>query len=148
MSVIFIDTLEVGLMWPDTRECLFSLLDGRQFAGHPIKVCYRLSADYLDQAKAGTAAVLIYPLGGTEGAVDRVDRLGVDVYGIGTQSMDVARAITRLLVPNPYYPARHDTPVGYVDDVGIETVPVDVPFADPMITQTQAVYRMTVRPTV
>lgn len=124
-------------LYPYAREALFELVDGQQFAGHTAKAYFRLQTDFTDHLPA----VLIYPLGGTEGYIDRVDRVGVEVYATGTDSLEVAEAVRSALVGRD-----HDTSVGYLDDVQVETVPVDVPYPDPTYAQTQMVLRVTTRP--
>lgn len=123
--------------YPYAREAIFELVDGHEFAGHTTKAYFRLDTQFTDHLPAA----LIYPLGGTEGHVDRIDRVGVDVYAIGTESLEVAEAIRSALVGRP-----HDTAAGYLDDVQVETVPVDVPYPDPTYAQTQMVLRVTTRP--
>lgn len=123
--------------YPDTREALLSLIDQKTFAGQTVTGYFQLTPE----AFKSLPAVLIYPLGGTEGWVDREDRLGVDVYAIGTKSLEIAEQIRSMLVAKS-----HSTPAGYLDDVRTETVPVDVPYPDPTYDQTQAVYRVITRP--
>lgn len=136
--------------YPDAREVIESLVDGQTFAGVTVEVCYKLGADFVEQARAsdtsGQAPVLLFVAGGTEGVVDRVDRIGVQVYGVGTATLKVAEAIRARLSPDPLSLNAHDTPAGYVDDIRPETLPVDVPFSDPVVTEAQFVALVTSRP--
>ncbi len=125
------------MTYPDTRLIVFDMIDGRDFAGHTVRAFYRLQPG--PDGKIIPGSVLVYPLGGTESQIDRTDRIGVDVYAIGTDSQAIAEAIRDLLVPGP-----HET--YHIDDVAVETTPADVPYADPDIQLTQAIYRLTCRP--
>lgn len=124
--------------YPPAREVLMELIDGNAFDGETVTAYLRLQPDFVQHLPA----VLIYSLGGTETYLDRVDRVGVDVYAdAGTQAVDVAEAIRASIVDQP-----HETSLGYVDNISAETTPVDVPYADPNVSQAQAVYRVTSRP--
>ena len=124
--------------YPQARDAIFALLDGHTLAGHVLTVYYRLGVDY----KSHLPAVLIYHLGGSEGYIDRTDRVGVDVYATeGTPALDILEQIRDLLVPGP-----HDTSAGFIDDVAVESLPVDTPYADPAVSFAQMVVRVTARP--
>lgn len=126
-------------LYPYAREAVDELIHGNEFAGYAVRACYRLEMDSLLPENLPVA--VISQTGGTEGYVDRVDRVEVVVYAIGTEGLTVAEAIRSNLVGRP-----HDTSVGFVDDIVVETVPVDLPYPDPKYTQTQTVYRVTTRP--
>lgn len=120
------------------NEAIYELVDEKTFAGHEVTAYLRLQPDFVDHLPA----VLIYDLGGTESFIDRVDRVGVDVYApAGTTAKQVAEAIKDALVDRP-----HETSYGYIDNITTETTPVDVPYADPNVGQAQTVYRVTSRP--
>lgn len=125
--------------YPSARDALYELIDQETFAGETVTAYFRLQPEFIDSLPA----VSIYPLGGTENWIDRTDRVGVDVYAVGTDSLDVAEAIRSFLSNQS-----HTTEAGYLDDVQVENVPTDVPYADPSINLTQAVYRVTTRPLV
>lgn len=128
--------------FPSARDALFELVDGKTFAGKTATAYFRRPADFADHLPA----VQVYPLpGGTESVIDRTDRIAVDVYAVGTDSMNVAEAIRAALCDG--YPGR-DTTAGYLDRIWPESLPVDIPYADPAVTQTQTVYRVTARPVV
>lgn len=126
--------------FPSARDALFELIDGKSFDGKTTTAYFRRPADFTDHLPA----VAIYPLpGGVETVIDRTDRIGVDVYAVGTDSMHVAEAVRSVLCDG--YPGR-ETSAGYLDRIWPESLPTDVPYADPTVTQTQTVYRVTARP--
>lgn len=129
--------------YPSARGAIDELIHDKQLAGRTAKAYFRLPADFVDRLPE-VVPVLVYPLGGgTIGAIDRVDRVGVDVYGDGPDALDVAEAIVSLVV-NDGMP--HDLTVGYIDDITVETLPNDVPYPTPGVNQSQTVFRVTSRP--
>lgn len=126
--------------YPDTREALYELIDGRVFAARTVTAYFQLQIDYQDVAQDG-AAVLIYTTGGTEGHVDRVDRATIEVYAPGTAAVEVAEAIRALIVDRP-----HDLTAGYVDDITCNVTPHDVPYQSEAVNLARTVYLVTSRP--
>lgn len=129
-------------VYADPRDFLFELIDGMAVDGTTVSAFYRLPGDYTtpDPARAST---LIYATGGTEGAIDRVDRVTVEVYAPGTTAVRVAEAVRARLV-NDGYP--HDLEAGLVDEIRCDVTPHDVPFVAETVNQANAVYLVEHRP--
>lgn len=124
--------------WPNTRDAFYELIDGQTFAGQTVAAYYRLQADFTNRLPAA----LISQSGGTiTQSVSRQDRLRIDVYAPGTQADTVAQAICFLLTSR-----WHMTTAGRIDRVVVEATPNDVPYADPTIALSSAVYRASIRP--
>lgn len=131
-------TAEADLVFPDTRDVLFELIDGGEFAGSVVAAAYRLPVDYATRPEV---TALIYTSGGTQGWVDRVDRATVEVYAPGEQAMRVAEAIRAVLVGDG-----HDLAAGYVDEITCDITPHDVPHAAETVALARAGYLVTTRP--
>ena len=127
---------------PDlAREAAFELIDGREFGDRQAFAFFQLPADYLDVG-ADKATVGLYTTGGNRGDFDRTDRLTVEVHAHGTDAVDIAEAISDLLVNDG---APHDLEAGYVDEIRCDITPYDIPFpAD--VNQARAVFLVTHRP--
>lgn len=124
--------------WPNTREAFYELIDGQTFAGQKVTAYFRAPADFT----SGLPAALISQSGGTiTQSTSRQDRLRIDVYAPGTQADAVAQAICALLTSR-----WHMTTSGRIDRVVVEATPNDVPYADPKVAVSSAVYRASVRP--
>lgn len=127
-------------VYPDTRDALYELIDGREFAGRTATAYYQLGLDYTTVGQAG-AAVLIYTTGGSEGAIDRVDRATVEVYAPGTKAVEVAEAIRAAIVDRP-----HDLEAGFIDNISTDVTPHDIPFQSELVNQARVTFLVTVRP--
>jgi hypothetical protein len=134
------------LLFPDTREVLFELIDGGAFSGRTVAAYYLMPVDDRGRpayADLGTdeAVALIYTTGGTQGWIDRVDRATVEVYAPGTAAVDVAEAIRARIVGEGI-----DTAEGYVDEISCDVTPHDVPHASEAVNLGRASYLVTTRP--
>lgn len=126
--------------YPDTRDALYELIDGRTFAGRTVTAYYQLQLDYATAAQDGPV-VLIYTTGGSEGLVDRVDRATVEVYAPGTAAVEVAEAIRVAVVDRP-----HDLEAGYIDSVRTDITPHDVPYQSELVNLARVSFLVTSRP--
>lgn len=90
----------------------------------------------------------VFALNGVEGAVDRIDRVQVDVYAPIPEKSDsptaigLASEICTALSGGP-----HDTRAGYIDSVWVEQVPV-LRALQEGLDYAQAVYSITHRPQI
>lgn len=135
-------TAMTGEAFPDTRDVLFEMIDGGEFAGVTVAAFYQLPIDYAERATVGeTPIVLIYTSGGTQGWIDRVDRATYEVYAPGTQAVEVAEAIRAHVVGSG-----HDLEAGYVDDIACDITPHDVPHASEAVNLARAGLLVTTRP--
>lgn len=130
-----------GLVFPDTREVLYELIDGQTFAGREVTAYFQLPADWLEVAEQG-AAVLVYTSGGNQGWIDRTDRATVEVYAPGTAAVAVAEGIRAAIVGQG-----HDLVAGYVDEVRCDITPHDIPYVSEAVNQARMGLLVTSRPT-
>ena len=141
--------------YPDTRDALYELIDGRTFAGRKAVAYYRITVDnqgrpaYLTMGP-DEATVLLYTVGGTQGYIDRVDRATVEVYAPGTSAVEVAEAIAAEIAGDPALYGMggkpHDLDAGYIDGISVEVTPHDVPFQSDLVNLARATYLVTSRP--
>lgn len=130
------------LSWPDPRDLVYALLDGAPTATGALTPRYEQAADAYGQAVGPWPEAVIYTTAVTEGYVDRVVTLQVDVYADrGPSALRTAEDALRALVGT-------DVEAGgvYADRVAIRTGPVEIPYAHPTITQVTASLDVTVRP--
>ena len=129
-----------GYTYPDTREAIWLIVETEQFAGLQGTPFYHLTVDF----EKHLPAVQIIMLTGTEGFLSRVDRVQVDVYGVGADADDYAKALhTRLLGENLTV-----ADVGLFDSIASELVPHDVPYPSDRTNVSSATVRATTRPKI
>lgn len=122
-----------ALVWPDARKAVHTLIRETGLATPEYILPHPLSENL--------PAVNTFVQRSTEGYVDRVVWVAVDVYAVPSESMDIANALVTAIANQP-----HDVPgIGYLDSVEVEQVPTDVPRPDET-EQTQFVLRVTARP--
>ncbi|WP_324644155.1 hypothetical protein [Pseudarthrobacter sp. LT1] len=85
--------------------------------------------------------VLIYSTDGTEGWVDRVDRVTLECYTPGTQAVDTLESIKSLIRGTDI-----ETGHGYLDSIQPDQVPKDVPFQSETLNKAVATFMVTSRP--
>lgn len=131
-----------ALVFPDTRDALFDLIDGAAHLGETVRAVYQLSADTSTGAVQGPYPVaLIYTTGGTKGFVDRVDRATIEVYAEGQQAVNTLESIAASIVGTDI-----DTPSGYLDGIEQDVVPSDVPYQSDTLNKAMATFLVTSRP--
>lgn len=135
------------LIFPDTRAAIWDIIDGTQHlaGGRTVTAlaAYRQSADdYGRPIQDGDEVeVVITQDPGTQGFVDRVDRIGLDVYSSGTVQMDLLNSLLGLLVGTDI-----ETPSGYVDSIEVDQTPHELPYPSDLIRHAMCRLLVTVRP--
>jgi len=129
-----------GLVFPDVRECLSDLIDGTRHGGEPVTAVWHLPADAFSNQSLWPL-VLIYSTDGTEGWVDRVDRVTLECYAPGTQAVDALESIKAVICGTDI-----DTAHGYLDGIKPDQVPKDVPFQSDALNKAVATFMVTSRP--
>lgn len=130
------------LVFPDTRSAVFDLIDGAEHVGETVTAVYHLPADeygVVDTSGAPVAHIMTEP--GTQGYIDRKDRVTVDVYAPGEQAMETAQSIYASLVGDDI-----DTPSGYLDSVEADQTPHERPYQSDTLNQVEFRVIVTVRP--
>jgi hypothetical protein len=132
-----------ALVFPDTRECFFDLIDGATHLGEPVRAVFQLQADETTGAIKGPFPVaLIYGApGGKSGFVDRVDRRTIEVYASGQQALNTLESISSSICGEDI-----ETPSGYLDKIEVDIVPDDVPYQSDTLNKAVATFLVTSRP--
>jgi hypothetical protein len=129
----------MGYQFPNAAKIIAVIIDGHEVAvGEQtagVTAALRLEATF-DQH---LPVARVRRTGGTEDGPLRTDRVAVDVYAVGTTAAQtIADELCAFLVGRD-----HDAgDLGSIDDVSVETVPTEVPYASERISQVTATYRV------
>ncbi|POH58267.1 hypothetical protein [Arthrobacter glacialis] len=137
-----------GLVFPDARSAVWDLLSGSvhfdPFTDSTVTVrpvttlpvdAHGLLEEPFPLAHVRSAAP------GTQGYVDRVDRVAIDVYAPLETALNVLESISTYLTGRSI-----DTPSGYLDAIEPDELPVDVPYPSEHVRQATATFLVTTRP--
>jgi hypothetical protein len=130
-----------ALVFPDTRDALFDLIDGATHLGQPVRAVYQLPADDYGVIEGPFPVALIYVTGGTRGFVDRVDRATIEVYAPGQQAVNTLESIGASIVGDSI-----ETPSGYLDGIEFDITPADIPYQSDTLNKAVATFLVTSRP--
>lgn len=129
------------LVFPDTRAALFDLIDGTTHDEVRVRAFYHLPADGYGQLQGPYPIAHLYVTGGTEGYIDRVDRVTIDVYAPGEQALNVLESIRASIRG-----ANIETPSGFLDAIDPDVTPADVPYQSDTLNRATASFLVTSRP--
>jgi hypothetical protein len=129
------------LVFPDTRSALFDLIDGSSHEGVTVRAVYHLPADSYGALTGPFPVAQIVVTGGTEGFVDRVDRVTIDVYAPGEQAVNVLESIRASIRGTDI-----ETPSGFLDRIDPDITPADVPYQSDTLNRATATFLVTSRP--
>ncbi|POH58919.1 hypothetical protein [Arthrobacter glacialis] len=131
-----------GLVFPNPRSCLFDLIDGDEHLGDVVHAFYQEPANELGAMEGPFPIAIIYAVpGGSEGFVDRVDRMAIDVYAPGEKAVDTLESIKASICGDDI-----ETPSGYIDNIKPDQVPTDIPYQSDILNKATATFLMTSRP--
>jgi len=130
-----------GLVFPDVRECLNDLVDGTEHLGDPVRMVWHLPADDYGTLQGPFPIVLVYTNGGTEGYIDRVDRVTLECYAPGTQAVNTLESIKAFICGTDI-----ETAHGYLDAIKSDQVPEDVPYTSDTLNKATVTFMVTSRP--
>jgi hypothetical protein len=130
-----------ALVFPDTRDCLFDLINGAAHLGREVHAVYQLQADSFGTLTGPFPVALIYTGGGTRGFVDRVDRATIEVYAPGQQALDTLESIIASIIGDSI-----ETPSGFLDSIEQDQTPADVPYPSDTLNKAVASFLVTSRP--
>jgi len=130
-----------ALVFPDTRDAMFDLVDGETHLGQPVRAVYQLPADDYGAIKGPYPLALIYVTGGTRGFVDRVDRATIEVYAEGQAAVNTLESISASIIGEGI-----ETPSGFIDSIAAEITPADVPYQSDTLNKATATFLVTSRP--
>lgn len=130
-----------ALLFPDTRDALFDLINGATHLGQPVRAVYQIPADTYGAIQGPFPVALIYVNGGTRGFVDRVDRATIEVYAPGQQAVNTLESIAASIIGTDI-----ETPSGYIDGIAADVTPADVPYQSDTINKAIGTFLVTARP--
>lgn len=136
------------LVFPDVRSALLDLLNGsihfdpKTRADVTVTAKYHLGADeYGALLGPFPLAQIYFAQPGTQGYVDRVDRIAIDVYAPGEQAVNALESIRAFISGTDI-----ETPSGYLDSIESDSMPVEVPYQSDTLNQATATFFVTTRP--
>ena len=130
------------LVFPDARSAVFDLIDGGEHVGQKVLAYYQMPVDEYGSAGGAYPLAVINVEPGSQGYIDRTDRIVVTVYGEGaTPTMDVAQSIHALLIGTDI-----ETPSGYLDEIQPDQTPHELAYYSETINQVQFRVMVTTRP--
>lgn len=132
-----------ALVFPDTRDALFDLIDGSSHLGQTVRAVYILPAGDMGAIEGPYPLALIFVTGGTQGHVDRVDRATIEVYAPGQQALNTLESIAASIVGSNI-----GTPSGFIDGIEVNSTPTDVPYQSDNLNKAVASFLVTSRPVI
>ena len=134
------------MIFPDTRAAILSLIDGTTHEAlgqsHTVTAWYHQPADDYGQPVGDFPQAVVYATGGTEGWVDRVDQITVELFAArGELAVRVLESIKDAITGENI-----ETPEGFLDTVAVRTVPVDVPYQNASLSKAQMALEVITRP--
>jgi hypothetical protein len=130
-----------GLVFPDVRECLTDLVDGTEHLDQTVRMVWHLPADKYGALEGPFPIVLVFTNGGTQGFIDRVDRVTLECYAPGTQAVNTLESILAFICGTDI-----ETAHGYLDSISIDQVPEDVPYTSDTLNKATGSLLVTSRP--
>lgn len=130
------------LVFPNPRACLFDLINGAEHLGETVHAFYQEPGDELGYLQGPFPIAVIYSMpGGSEGYVDRVDRMAIDVFAPGEKAVDTLESIRASICGDSI-----ETPSGYLDSIRTDQVPTDIPYTSDVLNKATATFLLTSRP--
>jgi len=130
-----------ALVFPDTRDALFDLIDGATHLGQPVRAVYQIPADDYGAIQGPFPVALIYVTGGTRGFVDRVDRATIEVYAPGQAAVNTLESIAASIIGEDI-----ETGSGFIDKIEADITPADIPYQSDTLNKATATFLVTSRP--
>lgn len=130
------------LVFPDARAAVADLIDGGEHVGAKVEAHYSMPVDSYGSPSGNFPLAVIKTEPGTQGYIDRTDRIVVTVYGHGSDpTMDISQSIHALLVGKDI-----ETPSGYLDEIQPDQPPHELSYYSETINQVQFRIMVTTRP--
>ncbi|WP_417373011.1 hypothetical protein [Glutamicibacter protophormiae] len=136
------------LVFPDVRTAVWELLNGSKHYDAFTDSTVTVRAVLKIPVDAHGLIQGPFPLAhvrngapGTQGFVDRVDRVAVDVYAPHESAVNVCESICTYLTGQGI-----ETPSGYLDSIEPDELPVDVPYQSEVVNQATATLLVVTRP--
>lgn len=129
------------LVFPDVRSAIYDLISGGEHDGAPVRAVFHLSVDPYGAPEGPFPIAQISLAPGTQGYVDRVDRLLIEVYAPGEQALRVAESIHAFLVGTDI-----ETPSAYLDSIQPDQTPHEIPYQSDTLNRAAMQLLVTTRP--
>lgn len=133
-----------ALVFPNVRAAISDLIEGTVHLGQTVNTTWWLQVDAYGQLDHTYPLAVITAMAGTQGFVDRVERVTVEVYAAGEAAVNTLESITAFIVGSGI-----ETPDGtYLDEVRVLSSPVDTPsqYSSDALNHAVATYEVVVRP--
>lgn len=130
------------MVFPDTRKCLTDLVHETEHVGEAVTVQWVLQADQNGSLRGPFPVVEIYLTpGGTEGYIDRADRLAMACYAPGNLAMDVLESIRASVIGEGI-----ETGHGYLDQIRVINPPAPAEYVSDKYKKALMTLEVVVRP--
>lgn len=130
------------LVFPDARSAVFDLISGATHDGYEVSAHYQMPVTDYGSAGGPYPLAVIEMEPGSQGYVDRIDRIVVTVYGEGSApTARVAESIHASLIGVDI-----ETPSGYLDEIQPDQPPHELAYYSETINQVQFRIMVTTRP--
>jgi hypothetical protein len=129
------------LVFPDTRDALYDLINGATHLGENVRVVYQIPADSYGAIQGPFPLALIYVTGGTRGFLDRVDRVTVELYAPGQSAVNTLESVSASIIGDNI-----ETPSGFIDNISADITPAEVPYQSDTLNKATATFLVTSRP--
>src|SRR5690625_3500298 len=129
------------LVFPDTRGAIYDLLNGATHVGETVLATYHLPADDYGSLVGPFPVAHITTEPGTQGYLDRKDRITVNVYAPGEQAMNVAQSVYASIVGDGF-----ETPSEYLDEIQADQTPYERQYPSDTLNQAEFRVVVTARP--
>lgn len=136
------------LVFHDSKAGIFELIDGTEhvswvYEGEPqtvtLQAAYHVLAD--EKGSVESHQVVLTQDPGTQGDIDRVDRLSLDCYAPGEQAMNLLNSVLGVVVGEGV-----ETPSGiYLDRVQVDQTPHELPYPSEVMNHAMCRLLVTVR---
>lgn len=131
------------MVFPDTRQCLTDLIHQTEHLGQTVRVQWIVQANSTGGLDASTLPVVEIYLtsGGTEGYLDRADRLTLACYAPGNDAMNVLESVRASIVG-----VGIETPSGYLDAIRIINAPSPSAYVSDLYDRASMTVEVVARP--
>lgn len=134
-------TVAEGLVFPDVRRCLVDLIEGTTHLGETVTATWNLQAGDYGALAGPFPLVWIGPPRGTEGFIDRVDRVTLECYYSGSKVVEVLESIKASLTGTDI-----ETGHGDIDTIIVVNAPEAVPYQSDTLNKAVMTLDVTTRP--
>lgn len=129
------------LVFPDVRSAIYDLINGGEHMGHRVRAVFHLSVDSYGAPEGPFPIAQITLAPGTQGFIDRIDRVLLEVFAPGELALQVTESLHAFLVGTDI-----ETPSAYLDSIQPDQTPHEVPYPSDTLNQAAMQLLVTTRP--